>query len=202
MKWNKNRKFGSVAAFSSGPLRVHWRLTNQRSHDPTGDWQQVNVLYDDIIIDRLFPSKILQLINKLNKFPKKFFTLFIQRSLNCKKSGSKTLKTFDWLMNLWSEWLVSICWLRWRIRSTMRRPKFQSSRTARTKDGRLKTSREPFCSWTHRQHLEDASQSDSSARLLVYYNQRKITVFCVWIKYFNPLLCFKTKTAIINQSIH
>lgn len=51
----------------------------------------------------------------------------------------------------------------WRIRSTMRRPKLQSSRTAKTKGGWFKTSREPFCSWTHLQHLEDDSQSESSS---------------------------------------
>lgn len=45
----------------------------------------------------------------------------------------------------------------------MRRPKFHSSRTARTKDGRLKTSREPFCSWTHLQHLEEDTANQDAA---------------------------------------
>lgn len=45
----------------------------------------------------------------------------------------------------------------------MRRPKFQSRRTARMKDGWLIRSREVLCSRTHLQHLEEdtANQYDA-----------------------------------------
>lgn len=60
---------------------------------------------------------------------------------------------------------------KWRIRSTIRRPKFQSRRTARMKDGRLIRSRMVLRSWTHLQHLEQNTANRYDAENLILWAQ-------------------------------